>query len=85
MARGRSWRNGSQKSTMCQIKRTLIVSKRCTCARTHSGNCRAIGVPAFLLGAVQHTRRAMLAFDEDTRAPLSPKETRLGKFFVRSY
>ena len=37
------------------------------------------------LGAVQHTRRAMLAFDEDTGAPLSPKETRLGKFFVRSY
>jgi hypothetical protein len=37
------------------------------------------------LGAVEHMRRAMLAFDEDARAPLSPKETRLGSFFVRNY
>ena len=27
----------------------------------------------------------MLAFDEDARAPLSPKETRLGSFFIRNY
>jgi hypothetical protein len=37
------------------------------------------------LGAVEHMRRAMLAFDEDARAPLSPKETRLGSFFIRNY
>jgi hypothetical protein len=37
------------------------------------------------LGAAQHMRMAMLALDDGSSTPTSPKETRLGNFFVRSY